>query len=147
MNRWQIFLLTVVLTGSAYAQDDRAEALVASKPQADMTYRQLMEILGRASSMIHDGIIRENKQMVKEGAGLILNHPAPSHKPWSIMPESDQAGFKKSLLAFDEILDVQAGKTESEARDENWLNAAKALNDLNAACITCHAMWRKKASQ
>ena len=36
-----------------YAQEDAAEKMVASKQQADMTYRQLMEILGKASSMIH----------------------------------------------------------------------------------------------
>ncbi|HOP15896.1 MAG: hypothetical protein H6956_09470 [Chromatiaceae bacterium] len=131
----------------AFAQDDAAEQLVASKQQADMSYRQLMEILGKASSMIHEGIIRENKQMVKEGADIVLHHPAPNHKPWTIMPPEDQDGFKQSLLAFDKILDEHAISAEDAATKGDWQTANSALNDLNASCISCHAMWRAKAAQ
>ena len=130
-----------------YAQEDAAEKMVASKQQADMTYRQLMEILGKASSMIHEGIIRENQQMVKEGADIVLHHPAPNHKPWTIMQEEDQEGFQQSLLAFDKILDEHAIKAADAAAKADWLAANGALNDLNASCISCHSMWRAKAAK
>jgi len=134
-------------TATALAQEDAAEQLVASKIQADMTYRQLMEILGEASGVIHMGILRENQQMVRSGADIILNHPAPKHKPWTIMAEKDQEGFKKSLLAFDKIMDEHAGKAAKAAENADWTKANKALNDLNGSCISCHAMWRSKAIQ
>lgn len=47
--------------GVATAHGQSAEQLVAGKEQADMTYRQLMEILGEATSIIQTGIIRQNK--------------------------------------------------------------------------------------
>lgn len=147
MNRIVIVLIIGLFTTNAFAQEDLAEQLVASKQQADMTYRQLMEILGEASGVIHKGILRENKQMVREGADIILHHPAPKHKPWTIMKDEDQEGFKQSLLAFDKILDEHAGKAAVAAENDNWIEANKALNDLNASCISCHAMWRSKAAQ
>ena len=94
MNKLIATFLICLFNTMTYAQQDDAEALVAGKQKAEMTYRQLMEILGRASSLIHEGILRENKQMVKEGANIILNHPAPNHKPWLIMSEADREGFK-----------------------------------------------------
>lgn len=135
------FSLTFLL-GVAQGQNDSAEALVAGKTKADMTYRQLMEILGRASAMMHEGVLRENQQMVKEGAKIILNHPAPNHKPWEIMETGDQPGFKQSLLAFDEILDKQASQVAELAGRGSWVEANGAMNALNTSCITCHAMWR-----
>ena len=95
-------ILTLGLTTTAlFGQGDTADQLVASKKQADIMYRQLMAILGEASSIIHKGILRENKQMVRTGADIVLHHPAPKHKPWTIMDEKDQETFKQSLLTFD----------------------------------------------
>lgn len=147
MKRIMVAVVAGIVAVSSYAQDDSAEQLVASKQRADMTYRQLMDILGKASSMIHEGILRENKQMVKEGANIILHHPAPRHKPWSIMDTADQEGFKQSLLSFDKILDAHAQKALEEAAKENWIEASNALSELNASCISCHAMWRQKVKR
>ncbi|MEN8250714.1 MAG: hypothetical protein ABFS32_17405 [Bacteroidota bacterium] len=45
-----------------------------------MTYHQLMEVMVRSSSMMHEGILRENKQMVQVGANFILPIlKAPNH--------------------------------------------------------------------
>jgi hypothetical protein len=148
MGKSQLAVLVLVLVSAPlFAQDDAAEKMIASKQQADMTYRQLMEILGRASSLVHEGIIRENKQMVKEGVDIVLHHPAPNHKPWTIMQPADQDGFKQSLLAFDKILDDYAIRAEAAAAKGDWLAANSAFNDLNAACISCHSMWRAKAAR
>ena len=73
-----------------------------------------------------------------------MTHPAPNHKPWLIMNEADQAGFKKSLLTFDKILDTHTESIVKVAKKENWIEASKAANDLMNSCISCHAMWRKK---
>ncbi|HID29942.1 MAG TPA: hypothetical protein EYP19_08055 [Desulfobacterales bacterium] len=145
MKKISIVLFASLLFSLSHAEERTAEQLVASKQKADMTYRQLMEIMGGASAMIHEGIIRENKQMVREGADIILNHPAPKHKPWTIMKEPDQEGFKNSLLTFDKILDTHAGHAADEAGKGNWLDASKAAHELTTSCITCHAMWKYKA--
>jgi len=80
-----LLLYVSVLFSGIQAEEKTAEQLVASKKKADMSYRQLMATMGIGSTMMHEGILRENKQMVKSGANLILHHPAPKHKPWSIM--------------------------------------------------------------
>jgi hypothetical protein len=137
-------LLISLATTNAFAEKDGAEKLVASMKKADMTYRQLMEVMGRSSSMMHEGILRENKQMVEVGADFIFTHPAPNHKPWTIMKKEDQEGFKLSLVSFDKILDTHTESIVKAAKKENWIEASKASNDLMNSCISCHAMWKQK---
>jgi hypothetical protein len=137
-------LLTCFISFNVYAQEGAAEKLVSTMKKADMTYRQLMEVMGKSSSMMHEGILRENKQMVEVGAHFIFTHPAPNHKPWSIMKAEDQSGFKQSLVAFDKILDVHTESIVEAAKNEQWMEASKASHDLMNACISCHEMWRNK---
>ena len=99
-------------------------------------------MLGAASSMIQEGIVRENKELAKTAIAIILNHPAPSHKPWTIVAEADQAAFKQSLLSFDKVLDTEATQIAEAAGD--WLTASQSSHDLTNACITCHVMWKSK---
>lgn len=153
-----LFLGGILLAGSYFAIAEekaaepqektsvgaQADQLVASKVKADMSYRQLMEILGEAYGMIQTGIIRQNQQMVKSGADIILNHPAPNHQPWTIMEVTDQDAFKQSLLDYDKILDEHAGAAAAEAAKGNWPGANKAAFDLSSSCIACHSMWKNK---
>ena len=44
-----------------------AEQLVDSKKNAEMSYRELMNILGSGTTMVQQGILMENKQMIIEG--------------------------------------------------------------------------------
>ncbi len=136
--------LIYLIAFNAGAQDGAAEKLVSSMKKADMSYRQLMEVMVKSSTMMHEGILRENKQMVEVGANFIFTHPAPNHKPWSIMQVEDQAGFKQSLVAFDKILDIHTENIVEAAKKEEWVEASKASHDLMNACISCHAMWRQK---
>lgn len=128
----------------ALAQQN-AEALVASKRPADMSYRDLMQILGRALNWIQDGILLQNKQLVREGGSVIVNHPAPRHKPWTIMETADQEAFKQALLTYDKLLDVKANAVVSAAEKSDWLEAAAALAELQTACVSCHSQWQHKA--
>jgi hypothetical protein len=125
--------------------EQNAEALVASKRPADMTYRDLMQILGRSLNWIQDGVLLQNKQLVREGVNVIVNHPAPRHKPWMIMETADQEGFKQSLLAYDKILDAKANAVASATEKTDWLEASAALAELQTACISCHTQWKHKA--
>jgi hypothetical protein len=134
----------LALPVSAGAQEKTAEKLVASMQQADMTYRELMEVMGKSSSIMHEGIIRQNKQMVKLGANFIFTHPAPKHKPWEIMEEADQGAFKQSLVTFDEILDIHTNNIVKAAKEENWTGASMAAHELMNSCIACHAIWKHK---
>jgi len=121
-----------------------AEDLVASKKTSEMTYKQLMNILNSGSVMVHQGILIENKQLVIEGANMILNHAAPIEKPWFIMNKPDQENFKNSLLTYDVVLDNYAKKLEEEARHKDWLKASKTAHELMNSCIVCHSMWKHK---
>ena len=146
MKKRKITLLLcagLMFTG-LYAEEQTAEQLVASKKKADMTYKQLMATMGRSSTMMHEGILRENKQMVKTGANFILGHPAPNHKPWSIMKKEDQIDFKKSLLAYDKILDIHTENIVAAAEKKEWSDAATAANELIQSCISCHSIWKNK---
>ncbi|RNA65639.1 hypothetical protein CR163_010710 [Prosthecochloris sp. ZM_2] len=140
-----IFLLAAVAAHPLSAQEKTAEELVSSKRKADMSYRQLMEIMGTASGMIAEGIARENKEMVKAAADLILDHPAPNHKPWEIVAPEERAEFKKALPAYDRILDRGAGQIRQAAENSEWIKANKAAAELMNSCITCHAAWKAKA--
>ncbi|MHB1142816.1 MAG: hypothetical protein ACYC1T_13810 [Sulfuricaulis sp.] len=144
MKRILCALMIGLLIPAALAEEKTAEQMVAAKKRADMTYRQLMEIMGTASAMIHQGIIRENKQMVVQGADMITNHPAPNHQPWIIVPEEDRASFKQTLLAFDKILDDQTARVATAAGSADWQGAARAAQELTSACIACHAQWKHK---
>ena len=139
-----LLLCATLIFTSLQAEEQTAEQLVASKTKADMTYKQLMATMGSGSSMMHEGILRENKQMVKSGADLILHHPAPKHKPWSIMKKEDQADFKKSLLAYDKILDMHTENIVAATDKKEWSDAATAANELMHSCISCHAIWKNR---
>lgn len=122
-----------------------AEALVASKRSADMTYRELMQILGRSLTWIQTGIVLENKQLVREGVNHVIHHPAPSHKPWTIMDKADQEGFKQALLAYDPVLDIHAKEAAAAVEKSDWIEATAAAARLQTACVSCHAQWKQKA--
>ena len=60
-----LLLCASVMFTDLYAEEQTAEQLVSSKKKADMSYKQLMATMGNSSSMMHEGILRENKQMGK----------------------------------------------------------------------------------
>ncbi len=139
-----LFALIACVSLSANATSHDADQRFADMQKADMSYRQLMELLGEASAMIHLAILRENKQMVKQAAIIITGHPAPLQPPWLIVPQADQADFKATLMAFDPLLDRHAEAIASHAEKGDWPAAAQALSELNATCIGCHAIWRQR---
>ena len=130
--------------GPAVAEEKTAEGLLKSMQTADMTYRELMEVMGKSSVMMHEGVLRHNKQMVEVGANFILTHPAPKIPPWKLMPEEDRKAFKSSLVAFDEMLDIHTRSIVESAKKSDWVGAADASNALMNACISCHTLWRDK---
>jgi hypothetical protein len=144
MKARTLALATILFAPLACAEGQSADQLVASKRQADMTYRQLMEMMGASLAMIQEGIVRENAELTKTAADMILKHPAPNHKPWTIMAEAEQAGFKQSLLSYDKMLDAEATKIAAAAAAGEWLAASPSAHELTNACITCHLMWRQK---
>ena len=138
-------LACLLVVPFAQAEERTADQLVASKRQADMTYRQLMEVMGASLAMIQEGLVRENAELTKTAADMIVKHPAPNHKPWTIMAESDRAAFKQSLLSYDEVLDSEAARIAEAATRGDWLKASQSAYALTNACITCHVMWKNKA--
>lgn len=143
------FFLTLAVLGTvsvpiAHGEPD-AEALVASKQRADMTYRELMQILSRSLGWMQNGIILENKQLVREGVNHVLTHPVPRHNPWLIMDSSDQEGFKQALLAYDAILDRGAREVVDAVEQDDWLGATEAMSRVQTTCVSCHMQWRSKA--
>lgn len=60
------------------------------------------------------------------------------------MEEADQPRFKSSLVSFDKLLDQYADATVGAAAQKDWPAASQYLQQLNNACISCHAMWTDK---
>lgn len=124
---------------------DNAEKLVDSKQKSDMTYKELMQIMGRSSSMIHQGILMQNRQMVKDGANAIAHHKAPNHKPWLIMETFQYQAFKDTLVEFDNRLHQIADAIIKVVDEEDWTKTQKAFSELTLTCISCHISWKSEA--
>lgn len=121
-----------------------AESLVASKQKADMTYKEMMQIMGHSSKMILDGIINQNAQLVKEGANAINDHRAPNHKPWLIMAKEDQSAFKQMLIAYDQELHGGAENILDAVEKRDWFAVNSAFETLTQKCVTCHISWKER---
>lgn len=145
MKKLMALALTCFLIAPfAQSEERTADQLVASKTQADMTYRQLMELMGASLGMIQEGIVRENAELTKTAAQMILQHAAPNHNPWTIVADADQVAFKQSLLSYDKVLDSEATNIVGAATAGDWFGASKSAHTLTNACIACHSMWKSK---
>jgi len=144
------FLLIVFFFSSiSYAQekdviDVAAEHLLEGKQETDMTYREMMQIMGRSATKMYEGILLQNKQMVIDGALSISGHRAPRHKPWLIMRESDQEAFKTMLLFYDEALHEGAENIIESLEENDWNASNQLLGKMTSNCIVCHQVWRDK---
>ncbi len=137
-------LILISLWTFSFAADS-AEALVDSKQKSDMTYKELMQIMGRSSSMIHQGILMQNRQMVKDGAYEIAHHKAPNYKPWLIMEKFQYQAFKDTLVEFDNQLHHIADAIIKVVDEEDWTKTQKAFHQLTLTCISCHISWKGEA--
>ncbi len=130
-----------------HAQDvifSSADDLVKSKTKADITYAQMMAGMGEGLSMIQKGILTQNKFLVESGVYLIDSHPAPRHKPWSIMPKEDQKAFKQTLLSYDTLLHDTTSEILGALYLEDWILANEKAYELSTHCMSCHATWQTK---
>lgn len=121
-----------------------ADDLVASKQKSDMTYKQMMERMGEAYNMMQRGVINQNKELVKLGAWMIDNHPAPKEKPWMIVKQEDRKAFKQTLLSYNELLHEGAFNVNEALKKGDWYEINKEVYNLSNQCISCHSMWKNK---
>lgn len=121
-----------------------ADELVKSKTKADITYAQMMAQMGEAYKMIQSGILTQNKQLVEMGVYLIDAHPAPNHKPWSIMPKMNQDSFKKTLLSYDKLLHDSTSEILQALDEKDWIKVNEKAYQLSTHCISCHSVWQNK---
>jgi len=121
-----------------------ADELVKSKTKADITYGQMMQQMGEAYKMIQSGILTQNKQLVEMGVFLIDSHPAPNHKPWSIMPKDQQDSFKKTLLSYDKLLHDVTSEILQAVDEKDWIKVNEKAFELSTHCISCHSVWQNK---
>jgi len=147
--KWQSILVLAILSTGLNAAGKKittAEELVGTKKLMDITYKEQMELYGSAMRIIQSAIITRNRMLAKKGADLILTHPAPRSKPWSIMPtDEDKKGMKKSLLMYSKVFKRSLLGIKKAADRGNWLDANKAAYELSNACVSCHARWKNKA--
>lgn len=137
-----IQLFFILTTFASASTDQKAEALVEGKQKMDMTYKEMMQIMGRSASMIYEGILLQNSQMVKDGALAISGHKAPKHKPWLIVEKSKQKAFKEMLLIYDQELHKGADAILETVTQKDWHKTNQAFSSLTENCITCHESWR-----
>lgn len=129
------------------AAQDKAEALVASMRKAEMSYKELMVIMGRSIGMVQEGVLTQNRELVEQGANIIFTHPAPNHTPWAIMQSQDQEGFKEALVTYDKVLDLNTNAILKGSRSRDWFAGRAALSELQTACLSCHVQWKDKAQK
>ena len=121
-----------------------AQELVNSKRKSDMTYKQMMQQMGEAFKLMQTGVLTQNKELVKSGADMIQNHPAPNHKPWTIMRKSDQAAFKATLIEYDKLLHGQTDKIIKSLKINDWFKVNSEVSALSNHCVSCHSSWQNK---
>lgn len=123
-------------------QMENAEDLVASKQKSDMTYKQIMQRMGEAYNMIQRGVINQNKELIKHGAWMIDNHPAPKQKPWSIVKKEDQQSFKQTLISYNTLLHTSANNINNSLKANDWHSVNKEVYIMSNHCISCHQAWK-----
>lgn len=121
---------------------NNAQSLVDSKKKSDMTYKQIMQRMGEAYSMIQRGLINENKELIKLGATIIDKHPAPKEKPWTIVKDEDQNAFKQTLLSYNNLLHTSAYNINKALQKNNWGKVHEEINILSGHCVSCHSSWK-----
>jgi ABC-type nickel/cobalt efflux system permease component RcnA/cytochrome c556 len=119
-----------------------ADALVQSKKQSDMTYKQMMQQMGEAYLLMQKGLLMQDSKMVKQGASMIDNHPAPKEKPWSIVKKEDQASFKQTLIAYNDLLHEGAHAITQAITTKDWVEIQSSIHALSAHCVSCHSAWK-----
>lgn len=121
-----------------------ADDLVKSKIKADITYAQMMAEMGEGFGMIQKGILTQNKLLIKSGVYMIDAHPAPRHKPWSIMASQDQEDFKQTLLSYDKLLHGATSEILQALDEKDWIKVNEKAYMLSTHCISCHTTWQNK---
>ncbi|MEA3383513.1 MAG: hypothetical protein U9Q20_02405 [Campylobacterota bacterium] len=124
-----------------------AEELVQSRQKADITYAQMMAGMGEALVMIQKGVLTQNTYLVKNGANILDNHPAPNHKPWSIMQKDDQRNFKETLLSYDLLLHEATSEILEVLDKKDWVAVNEKTFILSNHCVSCHSVWRGKVKK
>ncbi len=142
MKVFNVIIISTLLTLHLNAKS--AEELVEGKVKADMTYRQMMQIMNLSAGKIFNGIVLQNRVMVKDGVKAIMYHRAPNHKPWSIMPKDKQEVFKEMLLIYDEELHEGAEAIEDAVDNDNWIAATDAFAKMTHSCIVCHQSFKNE---
>jgi ABC-type nickel/cobalt efflux system permease component RcnA len=122
------------------------DELVASKQQSQMSYKEMMQHMGEAFSMIQRGVLSQNAGLVQTGAQMIDNHPAPKEKPWSIVKKEHREAFKGTLLAYNDLLHQGAKNIEKAVGQGDWVEINKRAYELSNHCISCHSVWKNKVS-
>lgn len=118
------------------------DQLLQSKQKSDMTYKQMMQRMGKAYEMMQSGVINQNKELVRIGASMIQNHPAPNHKPWTIVKDSDKISFKQTLLSYDKMLHSSAHDIEESLLSDNWAVINEKVYNMSNHCVSCHYLWK-----
>ena len=120
----------------------RADKLVQSKEKSDMTYKQLMQHMDEAYRMMQSGIMNQNTELVKRGAWMIQNHPAPKNKPWSIVKNEDIEVFKETLIAYDDLLHKSAKDIDEILKKKDWTLINEKAYEMSNHCVSCHNVWK-----
>jgi cytochrome c biogenesis protein CcdA len=126
------------------SSNNTIKKLVDSKDKSGMTYKQLMNQMGKSFEMIQTGILTQNKELVILGATLINNHPAPKTKPWLIMKENEQNSFKQSLIEYDKLLHNNLNDIINIVSTDDYIKANVKVFELSNNCISCHNVWQNK---
>ncbi len=118
------------------------EQLIQSKKKSNMTYKQIMVQFGIAYAMVQEGVINQDKNIIKIGLDKIQNHPSSKEHPWKIVKTRDMEAFKESLLYYDNLLHKSATDIQKSLKTNDWTTINKNIFKLSNHCINCHLTWK-----
>ena len=124
-----------------------ADELVQSKKKSNMTYNDLMQKFGISYSMIQNGLITQDKLLIKIGTKQIQNHPAPKNKPWSIVKKEDTEAFKATLLYYDKLLHNTTSNIQKALDSDDWILINNHISTLSNHCVNCHITWKNNLKE
>ncbi|RLA82824.1 MAG: hypothetical protein DRG78_06075 [Epsilonproteobacteria bacterium] len=125
-----------------YHPHQNAKELVQSKEKSSLTYKQIMKEFGKAYYMVQEGIINQDKSLIRIGIEKIQNHPSSKNNPWNIVKKEDVPAFKESLLYYDEQLHKSAFEIEELLETDDWTTINNNIFKLSNHCINCHIAWK-----
>jgi len=96
----------------------------------------------KASLEIKNGLLTQNKELIKKHTTTISHHKQPQNNPSLLVSNYYQKRFKRDIEEADIALHQAGDAILKHIERDKWEKAQKAFNELSLTCIRCHLKWK-----